>query len=206
MRQDQLHRSKGEEHFKHREETATKVLSRVGARHVFILPECQCAWSMGSKPEWGLRWNRSKRSQTPWGLHFKCSIYCIGLGYLANKSTGFLVTFDSLINKHMLSLYEYGPNIPWSILILKNKQSKISFVYLRVTINWMSWIFFWQPCKWGRSVSWWMFVKNQSAWFPCWLFHMLLFWFPETGTMLWLVHDINYRMVSRNPSFPSCYS
>ena len=40
MRRDQLHRGKGEEHFKQREETATKVLSGVGARHVLILPEC----------------------------------------------------------------------------------------------------------------------------------------------------------------------
>ena len=161
---------------------------------------------MGSKAEWGLRWNRNIKEPDPLRTAFKCSIPCVGLGYLANRSTGFLVTFDSLINKHTLSLYEYGPNIPWSILTLKNKQTKVSVVYLWVTFNWMPCIFFWQPCKWGRNVSWRMFVKNQSTWFPCWLFHVLLFWFPETGTMLWLVHNINYRVVSRNPSFPSCYS
>ena len=70
VRRDQLHRSKGEEHFKQREETATKVLSGVGARHVLILPECQCAWSMGSKAEWGLRWNRNIKEPDPLRIAF----------------------------------------------------------------------------------------------------------------------------------------
>ena len=160
MRRDQLHRSKGEENLKQREETATKVLSGVGARHVLILPECQCAWSMGIKAEWGLRWNRNRKEQMPWGLYFNWSVHCIGLGHLANQSSGFLVTFDTLINKYMLSLYEYGPNIPWSILILKNKQKYPLFIWGSHLTGCLV-FFFWQPCKWGRSVS--LCVCEKSA-------------------------------------------